>query len=329
MAEQSPVRPTRGAAITGWGAALPETELSSAQMAEQLGISEGWIVKNTGIESRRRAGQAETTSSLATAASIDAVKRAGVIAAELDLVVVATSTPDFQLPGAAPLVQAALGADSAGAYDVNAGCAGFLYALAQATAMIESRGASKVLVCGADVASRVTDPADVGTSVLFADGAGAVVLEAVDAPSRVGPFTLRSDGNHRKLLYIAPETATVSMHGLGVYRHAVNSFVGSVRDVLELAGLTIDDVGHLVPHQANARILEIVASRLGLAPERVVTNVTLVGNTWAGSIPLALAEAADEGRFRDDDVLVISAVGPGFVWGAGVLRWGRPAAGTT
>jgi 3-oxoacyl-[acyl-carrier-protein] synthase-3 len=315
---------TRGAAITGCGAALPEKTLHNADLARRLDVSEEWIFERTGITSRHIASEGETTSSLATSAAMQALERASVGADELDTIIVATCTPDFQLPATAPLVQAALGA-GAGAFDVGAGCSGFLYALVQANALIESRAARKVLVCGADVLSRITNYSDARSCVLFGDGAGAVVVEAIEGASRLGPFRLHSDGSRPELLYIPPDDKYMHMEGREVYRRAVEGMTASVREVLEDAHLGVDDVDLLVAHQANARILEAVAQRLGLRPEQSVMNIALLGNTSAASIPLALAEASERGRLDDDDLVLLAAFGAGFVWGAGVVRWGPRA----
>jgi 3-oxoacyl-[acyl-carrier-protein] synthase-3 len=311
-----------GAAITGWGTALPSNELSNAELARRLEVSEQWIFERTGILSRWVAGDEDTASSLSAAAGAAALERARVDPEDLDMVIVATTTPDYQMPATAPLVQAALGATRAGAFDVGAACAGFLYGLAQANALVASGAARRVLVCGADLLTRVSDYSDRGSSVLFGDGAGAVIVEDVPGDSRFGSFSLKSDGSQARMLYIPRTEKYVRMRGREVYRRAVESMTLSVREVVAAAGLRIEDVDLLVAHQANARILEAVVERLGLPPERALINIVRLGNTSAASIPLALAEAVEEGKLREDDLVVLTAFGSGFVWGAGVVRWG-------
>jgi 3-oxoacyl-[acyl-carrier-protein] synthase-3 len=240
---------------------------------------------------------------------------------QLDLVIVATATADQQLPGAAPLVQAKLGATHAGAFDIGAGCSGFLYALSVASGLVDSGTVKRVLVCGADVLSRVTDYSDARSCILFGDGAGAALVEATEGAGQVGPFLLHSDGDATGLLYIDPETRLIRMEGRQVYRRAVQGMTDSVREIVAAAGISLDDVRLLVAHQANARILEAVASQLGLDERRVLTNIVRYGNTSAASIPIAIAEAAEQNILEDGDIVILTAFGAGFVWGAGMLRW--------
>lgn len=313
-----------GAAITGWGAALPERTLDNAELAEGLDVTEDWILERTGIESRHIAGAADTASSLSIVAGAEALRRAGVEASDIDTVIVATSTADALIPGAAPLVQSALGTRGS-AFDLNAACSGFLYALVQASALIEAGMAERILLCGADLLSRVSDYTDVRSCVLFGDGAGAVVVEKVEAPSRIGPFKLYSDGTKAPLLRIPQGDPYLRMQGREVYRYAVEGMTRSVREVLESASLKPGDIDLLVAHQANARIIEAVAHRLGLEEGQALLNISRLGNTSAASIPLAMVEAVATGRLSDGDVVVLTAFGAGFVWGAGVVRWGaRP-----
>ncbi|MGH2749172.1 MAG: beta-ketoacyl-ACP synthase III [Actinomycetota bacterium] len=309
------------ASITGWGTALPPRTLTNADLATRLGVDEEWIVERTGIHARHVAN-GQTTSTLAAAAGAEALARAEVNADEVDAVIVATVTPDYRFPAAACLVQSALGASRAAAFDLNAGCAGFLYGLAQATAMIESGACRRVLMCGADVLSAITDYTDPRSCILFGDGAGAVLVERVSEGGGLGPFHLRSDGASPELLYVPNDTGVISMHGREVYRRAVDAMARSVGTVLRESGATIDDVDLLVAHQANARILDAVAQRVGLPPEKVVMNIARYGNTSAASIPLALAEAIDTAMLRDGDLVVLAAFGAGFAWGAGIVRWG-------
>jgi 3-oxoacyl-[acyl-carrier-protein] synthase-3 len=308
-----------GAIATGWGAAVPEHELDNYKLASHLGISPDWIFERTGIGSRHIASADETSSSLAIAAGIRALERAGVPTESLDVVIVATVTPDYQFPATASLVQAGLHAHRASAFDVGAGCSGFLMALAQAGALIETGAASRVLVCGADVLSRITNYSDPKTCVLFGDGAGAAVLEA-DHRVGVGPFTFQSDGSKPELLFVDPGDGLIHMEGREVYRRAVETMAGSVTDLLDRCHLRVEDIDLLIAHQANARILDAVVARVGIAPEKVVSNIDRYGNTSAASIPIAMSEAVEEGRVADGDLVMLTAFGAGFVWGAGMLR---------
>ncbi|MDQ3645973.1 MAG: beta-ketoacyl-ACP synthase 3 [Actinomycetota bacterium] len=317
------------AAVTGWGAALPERVVTNAEIADSLGVDEEWIRARTGISARRVAAPADTSSSLATRAAIAALDAAGVDAADLDHVIVATSTPDHQLPATAPLVQAAIGARRAGAFDVGAACAGFLYALAQANALVCSGMARNVLVCGADVMSRVTDRAAAGTAILFGDGAGAAVVTATDDDDFLGPFVLRSDGSGAPLLNIPPGEEMMLMHGREVYRHAVEAMTSALREILVVGDVRVDELRLVVAHQANARILEAVAGRLGIERARMVMDIARVGNTSAASIPLALVEAHAQGLVVEGDRIALTAFGAGFVWGAGLMTWRAPVVAQT
>lgn len=315
-----------GSAITGWGTALPPGRLDNAELSRRFKVDEDWIFRRTGINQRAIASENETTSSLATEAAREALARAEVEPGDLDLIILATCTPDHQIPACAPIVQANLGAHRAAAYDTNAVCAGFLYALAQASALVESGSMERVLVCGADVMTRVTSETDRGSTILFGDGGGAVVVERTEGPSSLGPFHLRSDGSTAHLLRMAPGSDTIEMKGREIYRHAVDEMSHSVREVLFRAHLTMRDVRLLIAHQANGRILTAVGERLALAPEQVVNNISEIGNTSASSIPIALAESADSGLLQENDVVVLTAIGAGLVWGAGIVRWTpRPA----
>ena len=308
------------AAITGWGTALPPTRLDNHALAARLDVSEEWIFQRTGIRSRRIV-EHETTTTLAIAASSAALAKAGIAPDAIDLVIVATTTSEYQLPSTASLVQAGLGCTNAGAFDLNAACSGFLYGLAQANSAIESGACRRVLVCGADTLSTMTDYTDVHSCILFGDGAGAVVVEATEGAAGLGPFTLRSDGSEPELLYIRSDERLIRMQGREVYRRAVEAMTSALTEIVDEAGIALDDVALVVAHQANARIVEAVAARLGIDPVKLVVNIEMVGNTSAASIPIALAEAADQGRLVDGDVVAIAAFGAGFAWGAGVLRW--------
>ena len=310
-----------GAAITGVGTAIPDGRLTNDELAERIDVSREWIVERTGVRVRRIAGPEQSTSTLAAAAAMEALACANKTPDEVDMIIVATATPDYSLPASAPLVQTQIGAGRAGAFDVGAGCAGFLYGLSVGTSMVRSEAADCVIVCGADVLSRVTDYGDRGTASLFGDGGGAVVLERSDPENCLGPFVLRSDGTGTAALQIPPGESYIRMNGREVYRRAVEAMTASVREVLSVAGLGLADIDLLVAHQANQRILEAVAGRLGLDARRCMSNIEHFGNTSAASIPLALAEAWSLGRLRPNDVVVLPAFGAGYAWGAGVVRW--------
>ena len=314
-----------GAAITGWGRSLPSSVLTNAQLSARLGVEPEWILDRTGIESRAVATPLETTSSLATSAGREALSRAGADPREVDLILVATVTPDYRMPATASLVQHALGADKAGACDINAACSGFVYALSHAAALVEARTCRRVLVCGAEVLSRITDYTDASSCVLFGDGAGAVVVEWVEGPSRLGPFLLGSDGSDPELLHIDRVSGFVRMNGREVYKRAVSTMRSCVERILEEASLTLDEVDLVVAHQANQRIVAAVEEQLGARPGQMMSNIRMLGNTSAASVPLALAESADAGTITAGDKVVVVAFGAGFTWAAGLVRWGVPA----
>lgn len=309
-----------GSRIASLGIALPERELTNEELASSLGVDAAWIYERTGIETRRIAGPLDTAGSLGTTAAARALAAAGLAGDDVDLVVCATVTPDWTFPATACLIQSGLGSRAA-AFDLNAGCAGWLVALAQAHAAIDAGLAERVLVVGCDVLSRITDPDDAKTVILFGDGAGAAVVEKHDGVASVGPFSLYSDGSRPHLLHVANDTGTIRMDGRAVYRAAVSGMADAVRRVLEEGGVDESRVGLVVAHQANARILDAVAVRLGLPPHKMFSNIERYGNTSAASIPIALAEADAAGRLHDGDVLVLAAFGAGFVWGAGLMRW--------
>jgi 3-oxoacyl-[acyl-carrier-protein] synthase-3 len=330
------------AAITGWGTATPSGALTNEGLRAALGVDAEWIIQRTGIERRPMAGEAESTCSLATEAGGRALVRAGVTPSELNLVVVATCTPDTLVPPTAPRVQAALGAEHAGAFDLNAACAGFLTALATSTAMIRSGMISSALVIGADVLSRFIDPSDVATRILFGDGAAAVVLERSDEPAGLLATTFGADGTGAPLIEIpaggsrrpaSPDTVArgehfIRMNGPEVFRAAVRVMAGAAEEVARAGGLDPSEIELLVCHQANQRIIAAVGERLGLPPHRVFTNVARHGNTSAASIPIALCEAADGGLLAEGSRVVVSAVGAGLTWSAGLLLWTRSHART-
>ena len=313
------------AAIAGVGAAVPEATVTSAELEAALGLEAGWIETRTGISSRHVAGATDSALSLATKAARGALSSAGTDAAALDYVIVATVTPDLRLPATASLLQTALGCEAAAAFDLNAGCSGFLCGLAQADALVRSGGARHVLVAGVDLLSRIVDSSDPKTGILFGDGAGAaVVTSSLGSPA--GTFFLRSDGSRPELL-MARDGGKVVMSGRDVYRRAVQEMTASVRAVIRDAGITFDDVALVVAHQANGRIVEAVGERLGLPRHKLFTNIARYGNTSAASIPIALADAQHQGLLRDGDLVVLTAFGAGFVWGAAIVPWAVAGAG--
>ena len=316
------------AVIAGVGSALPARRVDNAELAKQLDTTDEWIVERTGIRTRYIAGDDETTGTLATEAARRALDHAGIAASEIDLIVLATATPDQTFPATATKVQTALGIDDCVAFDVAAVCSGFLYALTVADSMIRSGGAKAALVIGAETFSRILDWEDRTTCVLFGDGAGAVVLAAEEGGTAgILATKLHADGRHNQLLYVdggPSTTGTVGMlrmKGREVFRHAVVNLASVMGEVLDLAGLETADVDWVVPHQANARILDATAKKLGLSPDKVVLTVDRHANTSAASVPLALDVAVKDGRVKRGDIVVLEAMGGGFTWGAAVLRY--------
>ena len=322
----------RRAVVRGTGHYLPARVVENSHFEATLDTSDAWIRERTGIERRHFAAEGEFTSDLATAAARAALDRAGMAADDIDAIVVATSTPDLTFPAVATMVQAGLGMTRGFAYDVQAVCAGFVFAMANADGLIRSGQADRVLVIGAETFSRIMDWTDRGTCVLFGDGAGAVILEAVEgegttADRGVLSTDLNSDGTLRDLLYVdggVSRTGTAGclrMQGNLVFRHAVEKLAKTAHQALDKAGLTPADVDWLVPHQANLRIIGATAQKMQLPMDKVVLTVADHGNTSAASIPLALSVADGEGRFAEGDVLVLEAIGGGMSWGSVVLRW--------
>ncbi len=317
----------RRAAVVGTGSALPVRRVSNAELAAQIDTSDEWIVERTGIRFRHIAGEGETTASLATDAARKALDAAGMAATDIDLIVLATATPDQTFPASATIVQHRLGVGDCVAFDVAAVCSGFLYAVSVVESMIRSGAANNALVIGAETFSRILDWEDRGTCVLFGDGAGAVVMSAVEDGRGVLSAKLHADGTYNELLYVdggPSTTGTVGklrMKGREVFRHAVTNLASVMGEALDAASLTPDDVSWVVPHQANARILDATAKKLGLAPEKVVVTVADHANTSAASVPLALDTAVRDGRIKAGDIVVLEAMGGGFTWGAAVLRW--------
>jgi 3-oxoacyl-[acyl-carrier-protein] synthase-3 len=322
----------RRARLVGTGAYLPARVVTNDELSRTVDTSHEWIVQRTGIEQRHIAADGELTSDLACAAAREAMQSAGLQAAQIDLIIVATTTPDNTFPACAVAVQAKLGADRAVAFDLQAVCSGFVYGLAVADNFIKAGQTNTALVIGSETFSRLLDWTDRRTCVLFGDGAGAVVLRAEEGTGTVfdrGVLAthLGSDGRHYRDLYVdggpssTGTTGHVRMNGREVFRYAVHALSASTRRVLEMSGLGVDDVDWLVPHQANRRILDAVARNLGLAEDRMLVTVGQHANTSAASVPLALAEGAASGRLRPNQVVVINAMGGGFTWGAAVLRW--------
>lgn len=309
------------AGIFGVGSALPGRPVTNADLEARLDTSDEWIVKRTGIRTRHHLNGAETLADLTVRAAGAALADAGRDGAEIDHVLVATLTADRITPGLAPEVATRLGAQRAGAADLNAACSGFLYGLDQAAALIESGRAEVVLVCGADALSRITDHDDRSTAVLFGDGAGAVLVARGEHAIGCPPFELRCDGAGADLLFADRDERKIRMEGQEVYRHAVRRMVEAMRAALHRAGLRPEDLDHFVAHQANARIVEAAARDLGVPPERVLVNIHEVGNTSSASIPLLLDGAQRDGRLAHGATLGLAAFGAGFVWGAGVVSW--------
>jgi 3-oxoacyl-[acyl-carrier-protein] synthase III len=318
---------TRRAAILGTGSALPRRRVGNQELAEQVDTTDEWIVERTGIRFRYIAGEGETTASLATEAARAALESAGLEARDIDLIVLATATPDQTFPSSATKVQAALGIPDCVAFDVSAVCSGFLYAVSVAESMIRAGSAERALVIGSETFSRILDWEDRATCVLFGDGAGAIVLGADDSGRGVLATRLHADGRHNQLLYVdggPSTTGTVGklrMKGREVFRHAVVNLAAVMTEALEAAGLDASEVDWVVPHQANARILDATAKKLGLDPARVVITVDQHANTSAASVPLALDTAVRDGRIKPGDLVVLEAMGGGFTWGASVVRF--------
>ena len=313
--------------VLGAGSALPRKSVSNAELAERVDTSDAWIVERTGIKNRYIAAEDETTASLATDAARKALDHAGISASDIDLIVLATATPDQTFPSSATKVQAALGINDCIAFDVHAVCTGFLYALSVADSMLRGGNGKKALVIGSETFSRILDWEDRATCVLFGDGAGALVLSAEETDGGILATKLHADGRHNDLLFVdggPSTTGTVGklrMKGREVFRHAVVNLAAVLNEVLEAAGLTADDVDWVVPHQANARILDATAKKLGLPPEKIVVTVDQHANTSAASVPLAFDAAIKDGRIKRGDVVVLEAMGGGFTWGAAALRY--------
>ncbi|MEM1288511.1 MAG: beta-ketoacyl-ACP synthase III [Pseudomonadota bacterium] len=317
--------------LLGVGRYLPEKVLTNADLSELVDTSDDWIVQRTGIKSRHIAADDEYTSDLATNAARAALEHAGVAADTIDLIVVATATPDHTFPATAAKVQSALGIRSGFAYDIQAVCTGFVYALATADSQLRSGLANRALVIGAETFSRILDWTDRGTCVLFADGAGAVVLDCVEGQRIAGgpgliASSLRCDGVHHEKLFVdgGPSTTQTAgklrMQGREVFKHAVAMITDVIQDVFAKTGHDGASIDWFVPHQANKRIIDASAVKLGIEPSKVIITVDHHGNTSAASIPLALSEAVSDGRIQEGDVVLLEAMGGGFTWGASLFR---------
>jgi 3-oxoacyl-[acyl-carrier-protein] synthase-3 len=325
VAERAPSleRATRPAAIISLAMAVPEHVVTNATVAEGAGVTEQWIVHRTGVHERRHVSEGERLQDLATAAGRRALDEAGLPASAIDLVLVATVGADELLPNAAPLVAMDLGAHSAGAMDVGAACTGFLSALSLATAQVECGRCEHVLVIGADVLSRFTDPTDRGTAALFADGAGAVVVGAADGgPGLIGHIALHSDGTGAPAICATHDEKIIRMQGHDTFKAAVHRLSESTLEAVDRVGLELDDIGLFVYHQANARILAAVGERLGVDRERVIDCIDRYGNTSSATLPIALADARERGMLEPGMNVLLAAFGAGFTWGAGVIQWG-------
>jgi 3-oxoacyl-[acyl-carrier-protein] synthase-3 len=316
--------------ITGLGSHVPDRVLTNDELSTIVETTNEWIMERTGIRERRIAAPDEALTDLALPAAREALAQAGVAAKDIDLLVCATVTPDMMFPTSSALLADELGAPDAAAYDLLAGCTGFMYAVAQAYGMMASGLAQRALVVGGDVLSRILDWTDRSTLVLFGDGAGAVVLERVEQPGFLG-FELGADGGgglHLSLpgsgsrrIEDATGNGFVHMNGREVFKFATRVLVSSAQAVLERCGVAVEDVDVYVPHQANVRIMDHAAEKLGIPRERMVVNVDRYGNTSSGSIPLALAEAQRDGRLKKGDLVLMTGMGAGLTWGSGLIRW--------
>jgi 3-oxoacyl-[acyl-carrier-protein] synthase-3 len=318
--------------VRGFGASLPKRVMTNREMEDKVDTSDEWIVQRTGIRQRYIAGEGETTASLGEGAARAALENAGLTPADIDVIIVATSTPDNTFPATAVNIQNRLGMHHGAAFDLQAVCSGFIFAVTTADAYIRGGLAKRVLVIGAETFSRILDWNDRTTCVLFGDGAGALVLEAQEGSGTTadrGVLTaqLRSDGAHKEKLYVdggPSTTGTVGhlrMEGREVFKHAVGMITDVIEAAFEATGTTADDLDWLVPHQANRRIIDGSARKLGIPLEKVVVTVDLHGNTSAASIPLALNVAASDGRIKKGDLVLLEAMGGGFTWGSVLLRW--------
>jgi 3-oxoacyl-[acyl-carrier-protein] synthase-3 len=322
--------------ITGLGVYVPERVFTNKDLEQFVDTTDEWIVERTGIRERRFATEEQALTDIAEPAALDALADAGVAASSIDLIVVATVTPDMMFPTSSALLADSLGMPDAAAYDLLAGCTGFMYALAQAYGMVSSGLSKRALVVGGDVLSKILDWTDRSTLVLFGDGAGAVVVERVEEGGFLG-FELGADGGGGDSLWLPGSGSRhfedpdsfVKMNGREVFKFATRVMVSSAEKVLAECGKTVDDVDVYVPHQANKRIIDHAARKLGIPDEKVIVNVDRYGNTSSGSIPLALADAAADGRLREGELVLMTGMGAGLTWGSALIEWtknGRSAA---
>ncbi len=325
---------TAAAGIVGWGTAVPDGRVTNADLEARLDTSNDWIVERTGIHERRVVGPTETTASLAVEAAGQAIKRAGLVPSDIELLIIATVTPEQPIPHTGAFVGETLGLNC-GSFDINAACAGFVYELVVGASMVQM-GYEHVLIVGAETLSRIVDPDDRSTTVIFGDGAGAAVLAATHETPGLLAWDLGCDGSAAALLEVPaggsrmPASAQtiadrghyLKMAGQEVFRRAVRVVVESASLALDRAGVTSADVAWFVPHQANGRIIDAAASRLGIDPARTLVNIDRYGNTSSASIPLALFEAVDDGRVRDGDLVLCSGFGAGMTWASALIRWG-------
>ncbi len=318
--------------VAGIGSYLPERCVDNVELARMVDTSDDWIVQRTGIRTRHIAAEGETTSMLATKAAEQALANAGLTAADIDLIILATATPDYTFPATATLVQAALGMTHGVAFDLQAVCSGFVFAVSTADKFLISGSHKRALVIGAETFSRILDWKDRTTCVLFGDGAGAIILEAQEGEGTLadrGVLTshLRSDGRHREKLFVdgGPSTTQTVGHlrmaGREVFRHAVGMVTDVMIDAFAATGTSAEDLDWFVPHQANERIIDASAEKLGIAAQKIVKTVSMHGNTSAASIPLALAAACADGRIQKGHLVMIEAMGGGFTWGSALIRW--------
>ncbi len=314
--------------ITGIGAHLPKRILTNAELEQMVETNDQWIVERTGIKERRIAAEGELTSDLATKAAEKAIFHAGLKAEDIDLIVLATTTPDNTFPSTAVTVQNKLGIKNCAAFDVQAVCTGFIYALSVADSLIKTGGFKNALVIGAETISRIIDWSDRGTCILFGDGAGAVVLSAQENTDRgILAFSLHSDNSTKELLYTdggvssTQSAGLLRMAGQEVFKHAVTKLADTTKISLEKAGISADEVTWVIPHQANQRILDATIKKLGVSPDKLISTVALHGNTSAASIPLALEVAMQQGRLKKGDILAVQAIGGGLTWGSAIIRF--------
>jgi len=315
--------------IIGVGSYLPERVVTNDELSKNIDTDDKWISERTGIKERRIVDDSETTSSLGIEAAKKAINNAGINKNDIDLIILATATPDNTFPATATSIQAGLGIKNGYAYDVQAVCSGFVFALEIADNSLRLGKSKNALVIGSETFSRILDWKDRSTCVLFGDGAGAVVLQATNSDSSRGILSnhLHSDGNYKDMLYVdgGPSTSNnvgfLRMDGSGVFKHAVKNISGSILEALEQNNITIDDIDWFIPHQANSRILDAVAKKVGLKSEKIIVTVDKHANTSAASIPLALNEAVELGKINEGDIVLLAAMGGGFTWGSSLIRW--------